>query len=164
MARTRTDAPQEVIDAPPLNLDELATSAVETTVHSGGGRFLNNPFIPILRESYKIDSEGGNGWRANRVTGAQVREFVSALRNAAQQLADDDIGIRIKYEFRNDENEVVELGNVKLVPEDARAVNVKYIGRPRKVYARDASENGEGESNGDGDHPEEVAEEDETNE
>ena len=160
MPRVRTDAPQEVIDAPALDLSELANSAAETTVRAGGGRFANNPFVPLLQESYKIDQEGGNGWKFNRVTGAQVRELVSALRNAAQQLADEEIGIRIRYEFRTDENVVSELGNVKLVPEDARPVNVKYIGRPRKVYGRTAGEDDEDEPNGDADHPEEAAEED----
>jgi hypothetical protein len=161
MPRTRTDAPQEVLDAPALDLAELAATAQEATIRAGGGRFANNPFKPILEESYKIDQDGGNGWKVNRVTGAQVREFVSVLRNAAQQLAEKEIGIRIRYEFRNDEGEIVEIGNVKLVPEDERAVNVKYTGRPRKVYGRDAAEDEEDETNGDVDHPEEVAEEDE---
>jgi len=161
MPRVRTDAPQEVLDAPALDLADLASTAQETTVRAGGGRFANNPFVPILEESFKIDQDGGNGWRVNRVLGAQVREFVSALRNAAQQLAEKEIGIRIRYEFRGDDEEITEVGNVKLVPEDARPVNVKYTGRPRKVYGRDAAEDDEDEPNGEGDHPEEVAEEDE---
>lgn len=164
MARTRVDPPQEVLNAPPLDLEGLAATAAETTVRAGGGRFINNPFIPILRESYKIDQEGGNGWRVNRVTGAQVREFVSALRNAAQQLAEDDIGIRIRYAFRTNDDEVLEIGNVKEVPEDSRAVDVKFTGRPRKVYGRQAGEDEEDDANGDSDHPEEIAEEDETGE
>jgi len=101
MPRTRTDAPQEVLDAPALDLAELASTAQEATIRAGGGRFANNPFKPILEESFKIDQDGGNGWKVNRVTGAQVREFVSVLRNAAQQLAEKEIGIRIRYEFRD---------------------------------------------------------------
>lgn len=163
MARTRTDAPDAVIDAPALDFAALASSAVRTEIRSGKNRFggVNNPFIPLVRESYEEDTkEWGSGWRENSILGSQVRQMAAALRNAAQMLSDEGIGIRIKYEFRSDEDsewkgEVVEIGDARKVPEDERKVVIKYTGRTKKEYSKSADddtaaeeddENGDGES------------------
>lgn len=139
MARRST---VEVANAPKLDLASLAEEARETTVRTGRNRFggKDNPYIPIVRETFEEDTkETGSGWRENTVPAFQVREFAAALRNAAQFLTDEGIGIRIKYEFRTDEDskfkgEVAEIGDLKEVPDDDRPVAVKYTGRTKKQY------------------------------
>ena len=145
MARTRKDAPETVKNAPPLDLASLASVVREEKVQAGGSRWANNPFVPLLRESFILDDGGENGWKGLDVAGSQVRELVAALRNAANQLANDEIGIRLRFAFDNDEGVPVEQGNLLPdvknnkpgVPEDDRLVTVKFLGRPRKVYLTD---------------------------
>jgi hypothetical protein len=52
-------------------------------------------------------------------------------------LANEDIGIRIRYAFQDDEGIEVEISRVRDVPEDDRPVLVKFLGRPRKIYLTD---------------------------
>lgn len=145
MARTRKDAPESVLNAPPVNLAILAETVREEKVSAGGTRWINNPFVALLRESYLLDDGGENGWKGFDVQGAQVRQVVAALRNAANQLANDEIGIRLRYSFVNDEGVQTEQGNLHAdeknarpaVPEDDRKVTVKFLGRPRKIYLSD---------------------------
>lgn len=134
MARNRTNAPDAVRDAPELDLSALAEASVTVRPRMGGGRFANNPFIPRVRASYDAALAGQNGWRGNTVPGFSARELAAALRHAGTALQDDGIGVRIRFEFTNDEGSIVEHGNVKEVPEDGRPVTVKYLGNRRRVY------------------------------
>jgi|SRR6187455_1362490 hypothetical protein len=164
--RTRQNPPPAVLAAEPLDFARLAESAERTRVRTGSTKYggPKNPFIPLVRQSYQEDTKKkGSGWRANFITGAQTREFVKALREAAEWLADEEIGIRFKYRFRNDAGDVVEQGNLirtenkktgvvrEGVPEDDRNVEVKYTGRIRRGAVvededeEDESGNGNGE-------------------
>jgi hypothetical protein len=169
--RTRQNPPAAVLAAEPLDFATLAEEAERTQVRTGSVKYggPKNPYLPLIRDSYNEDTEKrGSGWRRNIVTGAQTRELVNCLREAAEWLTDEGIGIRFKYRFRNDAGDVVEQGNLRDtknkktnvirpgVPEDERTVEVKYTGRTR----RGAEEPDEDEENGD---EEEVTEEDETN-
>ena len=152
MARNRDDAPQAVKDAPALDLGGLVGKVKETRVVS------SNPFVPVLRESFQASqTEGGNGWREVTVPGYHVRRFASALRNATQSLISENIGVRIRYAFIDDEENQVEKGDLKIVPEDSRDVIVKFTGRVRKDYS--VTGNGDGsdadtdDDNGDDDGP-----------
>lgn len=128
----------------PLDLASLVETSQPTTVRTGRNRFGGeaNPFIPIVRATFKEDTEvTGSGWRENRLAASQVREFAAALRNAATFLADEGIGVRIKFEFRSNEDDpeqgrVIEIGDLKRVPDDDRPVVVKYTGRTRKEYTK----------------------------
>jgi hypothetical protein len=135
MARTRSkDVPEAVKNAPPLDLTALASTVVVTKPRTGGGRFANNPYVKIVRESYALTQSKRNGWGGNTVAGYHVRDFNSALRHAGTVLADEGIGVRIRFEFTNDAGEVVETGNVREVPEDDRFVLVKFTGTRRRIY------------------------------
>lgn len=148
MARTRSkNVPDAVKNAPPLDLTALAASAVTTVPRTGGGRFANNPYVKLVRESYALNKARKNGWLGNTVQGYHVRDFNSALRHAGTVLADDGIGVRIRFEYTNDESAVVTTGNVREVPEDDRAVLVQFTGTRRRIYldeeqVRDAIEGG----------------------
>lgn len=136
MPRTRKST--QVDDAPTLDLRALGDDTRESTMAIAGlgttGRFADNPFVDILRDSFHTDNGGGNGVRENQVVGSRVVDFVAALRNAGQQLAGEEIGVRIRYAFENDDNVQVEIGDVRKVPSDGRTVTVKYVGRPRRRY------------------------------
>jgi hypothetical protein len=135
MARTRSkDVPEAVKNAPPLDLTALASTVVVTKPRTGGGRFANNPYVKIVRESYALAQSKRNGWGGNTVAGYHVRDFNSALRHAGTVLTDEGIGVRIRFEFTNDAGEVVETGNVREVPEDDRFVLVKFTGTRRRIY------------------------------
>ncbi len=135
MARTRSkNVPDAVKNAPPLDLTALAASAVTTVPRTGGGRFANNPYVKLVRESYALNKARKNGWLGNTVQGYHVRDFNSALRNAGTAVADDGIGVRIRFEYTNDEGAVVTTGNVREVPEDDRAVLVQFTGTRRRIY------------------------------
>lgn len=134
MARNRANAPAAVKDAPALDLSALAEASVTVRPRMGGGRFANNPFIPRVRASYDAAVAGQNGWRGNTVPGFSARELAAALRHAGTALQDDGIGVRIRFEYTDDEGTIVEHGNVKEVPEDDRPVTVKYLGNRRRVY------------------------------
>ena len=157
MARTRKDAPQTVTAAPTFDFAAAAGNVRESAPTAGGGRFVNNPFVPVLRESFIADDAGENGWREVPVPGYHVRDMVSALRNATQQLAEEGIGVRIRYAYSDDGEPVKEHGDVKRVPEDDREVLVKFLGRPRKEYDKENGENGNGSDvdGGDDDTPDE---------
>lgn len=142
MARTPKNA--STASAPAVDLADLAGKVTEDTMTTPGSkRWIGNPFVALLRESFLQDDAGENGVKSTpEVQAAQVkRQVLPALRNAAEQLANDDIGIRIKFYYVNDAGEVVETGNlgkfVKETHEDARAVRVKFLGRPKKVYLSD---------------------------
>ena len=122
----------------PADFASLAETVREDNMATGGSRFANNPFVPLLRQSYEFDQVGKNGVKALDITGAQVAEVVVALRNAAIQLANEEIGIRIRYRFVQDDGTTVEIGNEKSVPKDERPVTVKFLGRPKKIYLTDA--------------------------
>lgn len=126
--------------AAPLDVASLATSVREDKMLAGAARKYN-PFVEILRESYIADDAGENGTRAIDVTGAQVGEAVKILRNAGEQLAEEGIGIRLRFAFQNDEGRLVEIGDVKRVPTGDVPVTVKFLGRPRKVYLTDEQRN-----------------------
>jgi hypothetical protein len=135
MARTRSkNVPDAVKNAPPLDLTALAASAVTTVPRTGGGRFANNPYVKLVRESYALNKARKNGWLGNTVQGYHVRDFNSALRHAGTAVADDGIGVRIRFEYTNDEGAVVTTGNVREVPEDDRAVLVQFTGTRRRIY------------------------------
>jgi hypothetical protein len=135
MARTRSkDVPEAVKNAPPLDLTALASTVVVTKPRTGGGRFANNPYVKIVRESYALTQSKRNGWGGNTVAGYHVRDFNSALRHAGTVLSDEGIGVRIRFEFTNDAGEVIETGNVREVPEDDRFVLVKFTGTRRRIY------------------------------
>ena len=147
MANTRKNAPAAVTTAPPIDFASLAANVTTATITTGGGRFANNPFVPLLRASYDADQAGDNGWRQNVVPGYHVRELVAALRNAQMQLAGDEIGLRLRYAYtveRDGADVAVENGRLDDVPEDDRSVNVMFLGRPRKVYGAKDEENGNG--------------------
>jgi hypothetical protein len=137
MARTRKNPPAAVVEAPPLDFTQLASNVRVDTMQGGASRRAYNPFTDILRESYLKDDAGENGVRAVDVQGSQVRALVRQLRNAAEQLANEDIGLRLKFTFQNDEGREIEIGALPQVPEDSRPVTVKFLGRPRKVYLTD---------------------------
>jgi hypothetical protein len=145
MARRTT---LEVANTPPLDLSALVGEVKPTTVRTGRNRFggPSNPYIPIVRETFEEDTkETGSGWRENTLQAGQVREFVAALRNAATFLKDENIGIRIKFEFRSDEDgefqgRVIETGDITKVPSDDRPVAVKYTGRTKKQYGANDEE------------------------
>lgn len=135
MARTRSkNVPDAVKNAPPLDLSALASATVVTTPRTGGGRFANNPYVGLLRESYALNQAHKNGWRGNAVQGFHVRELNGALRHAGTVLADEGIGVRIRFEFTDDEGNVVPTGDVRSVPEDDRTVLVQFTGTRRRVY------------------------------
>jgi hypothetical protein len=136
MARTRKDAPTAVKDAPELDFEALASSVVESKMVRAP-KIVYNPFTNILRESYLQDDAGENGVKAIEVPGFQVRTLERRLRAAAEQLANEDIGIRIRYAYTNDEGIAEEIARVREVPEDDRPVLVKFLGRPRKIYLTD---------------------------
>lgn len=137
MARGRSNTPDQVKNAPPLDLAALAAQAVTVKPRTGGGRYANNPYVPLVRESYKLHMDRRNGWKGNTVPGFHVRDLNGALRHAGMTLNDDGIGVRIRFEYRNDAGELVEHGNVREVPEDGRDVTVKYLGTKRRVYLDD---------------------------
>lgn len=162
MARTRSNTPAAVKNAAPIDLAALAQDTRVSKPTTGGSRFANNPFVAILRDSFNADESGENGWRENTMAGYHVFDFTAALRHATTVLADEGIGVRIRYSFVDDEGRTVEQGNLRDVtekdsdtvvkygvPEDDRDVTVKYTGRRRKVYGADGS-NGNG-SDVDGD-------------
>jgi hypothetical protein len=135
MARTRTtDVPEAVKNAPPLDLAALASSVEVTKPRTGGGRFGNNPYVKLVRESYALTQSKRNGWSGNRIPGYHVRAFNSALRHAGTVLTDEGIGVRIRFEYTDDAENVVETGNVREVPEDDRFVLVKFTGTRRRIY------------------------------
>ena len=136
MARTRKDAPNAVKQAAPLDLEALAGSVVESKMVRPVV-VVYNPFTNILRESYLQDDAGENGVKAVEVPGFQVRALERRLRAAAEQLANEDIGIRIRYAYTDDEGMEIEITRVRDVPEDDRPVLVKFLGRPRKIYLSD---------------------------
>jgi hypothetical protein len=148
MARTRSkDVPEAVKNAPPLDLTALASSVVVTKPRTGGGRFGNNPYIKLIRDSYALTMSKRNGWGGNTVAGYHVRAFNGALRHAGTALADEGIGVRIRFEYTTNKGEVVETGNVREVPEDEREVLVKFTGTRRRIYldedqVKDAIERG----------------------
>lgn len=161
--RTRQNPPAAVLAAEPLDFATLAESAERTRIRTGSTKYggPKNPFIPLVRTSYEEDTaKKGSGWRANMVKGSQVREFVKCLREAAEWLAEEEIGIRFKFRFRGDDGEMVEQGNLikthnkktgvtrEGVPEDDRNVEVKYTGRTR----RGADKPGENEDEEDEDN------------
>lgn len=170
--RPRVNPPPAVLAAEPLDFATLAEQAERAIVRTGSVKYggPKNPFLPLVRQSYVEDTERkGSGWRSNMVTGAQTRELVKALREAAEWLSDEEIGIRFKYRFRNDDGDIVEQGNLidtknkrtgvvrKGVPEDDRSVEVKYTGRTRR--GAEVPEDEEDESgNGNGDEEEEITE------
>lgn len=144
MARPRKNAPATVTEAPTVDLASLAADVREDKLTSPGSkRWAGNPFVEILRESYLQDNAGENGVKSTpEVMASQVKgQVLPALRNAAEQLANDDIGIRIKFYYSNDEGVTVETGNlaqfVKDTHEDERPVRVKFLGRPKKIYLTD---------------------------
>lgn len=145
--RTRQNPPAAVLAADPLDFATLAGEAERTRVVTGSTKYggPKNPYLELVRLSYQEDTEKrGSGWRRNVVKGSQVRELVNCLREAAEWLTDEGIGIRFKYRFRNDAEDVVEQGNLRDtknkktgviregVPEDDRTVEVKYTGRTRR--------------------------------
>jgi len=135
MARKRSqNVPDAVKNAPPLDLDALASSVIVTTPRTGGGRFANNPYVKVVRESYALTKVKRNGWRGNTVQGYHVRDFNSALRHAGTVLSDEGIGVRIRFEYTNDEGAIVTTGNVREVPEDDRAILVQFTGTRRRIY------------------------------
>jgi hypothetical protein len=168
--RPRQNPPPAVLAAEPLDFANLAEQAERTRVRTGSTKYggPKNPFLPLVRQSYVEDTEKkGSGWRSNMVKGSQTRELVKALREAAEWLSDEEIGIRFKYRFRNDAGDIVEQGNLidtknkktgvirAGVPEDERTVEVKYTGRTRR--GAEAPEDEEDESgNGNGDDEEEI--------
>lgn len=173
--RTRKDPPPAVLAAEPLDFASLAEQAERTRVRTGSTKYggPKNPFLPLVRQSYVEDTEKkGSGWRANFITGAQTRELVKALREAAEWLSDEEIGIRFKYRFRNDDGDMVEQGNLidtknkktgairKGVPEDDRPVEVKYTGRRRRGAEEPEDEEDES-GTGNGDDEEEITEDEE---
>lgn len=177
--RARQNPPPAVLAAEPLNLAELAETAERTRVRTGSTKYggPKNPFIPLVRQSYQEDTEKkGSGWRANFITGAQTREFVKALREAAEWLAEEEIGIRFKYKFRNDAGDVVEQGNLIRtenkktgvvrdgVPEDDRHVEVKYTGRTRRGAVVEDEDEEDESGNGNGEEIDEEDTEDENTE
>lgn len=137
MARTRKVVPEAVKTAPPLNFDLMVEEVKETTVQLRPAQEGGMKLLPILRESFKLGEAGENPWRENRIEGRQVRQLGGAFRVASEILGKEEpaIGISIRYAFRNDEGEVVEIGNVRQVPEDERPVLVKYRGITRKDYS-----------------------------
>jgi len=170
--RSRQNPPAAVLAAEPLDFASLAEEAERTQVRTGSVKYggPKNPYLELVRLSYQEDNEKrGSGWRRNVVTGAQTRELVNCLREAAEWLTDEGIGIRFKYRFRNDDGDVVEQGNLRKtenkktgvvrdgVPEDDRNVEVKYTGRTRRGAEEPDDDD---DSNGD---EEEVTEEDENN-
>lgn len=136
MARTRKNAPTAVTEAPPIDFEALAGTVQETKMVRTV-KLAYNPFTAILRESYLQDDAGENGVKGVEVPGFQVRALERRLRAAAEQLANEDIGIRIRYAFIDDEEVPQEITRVREVPEDDRPVLVKFLGRPRKVYLSD---------------------------
>ena len=136
MARTRKDAPTAVKDAPPIDFEALAGTVQESKMVRAV-KLAYNPFTSILRESYLQDDAGENGVKAVEVPGFQVRALERRLRAAAEQLANEDIGIRIRYAYTDDEGVAQEITKVRDVPEDNRPVAVKFLGRPRKIYLSD---------------------------
>jgi hypothetical protein len=135
MARTRSqNVPDAVKNAPPLDLTALAANVVVTKPRHGGGRFANNPYVKLVRESYVATMANRNGWQGNSIAGYHVRDFNSALRNAGQVLGIEGIGVRIRFEYTDDNGTVVETGNVREVPEDERTVLVKFTGTRRRIY------------------------------
>jgi len=135
MARTRSkDVPEAVKNAPPLDLAALAANVVATKPRHGGGRFANNPYVQLVRDSYVATLAGRNGWSGNSIAGYHVRDFNSALRNAGQVLGIEGIGVRIRFEYTDDSGTIVETGNVREVPEDDRTVLVKFTGTRRRIY------------------------------
>lgn len=152
MARTRkvtTDAPA------PVDFAAVAKSAKETVPTSGGGRFANNPFVDVLRESFEADNDGENGWREVTVNGYHAWDITAALRAATQTLADDGIGSRVRYAYKKNDGTAVEHGAWKRVQEDGaedeREVTIKFLGRPRKEYATGENGNGSDVDGGDDD-------------
>jgi hypothetical protein len=126
MAVTTTQAPP-----PALDLAALAESASEDTI-STSTRFDNNPFIEKIRDSYNLEQAGQNGVKGVTVQGNQVATVVPAIRNAGQQLAEDGIGVAIRYRYRNNINAEVETGDIANVPTDERPVRVKFVGKPKR--------------------------------
>jgi hypothetical protein len=116
---------------PALNLADLAAAAVPSTMD----RVPNNPFIGTLRESYEADTAGQNGiMELPPVRGDQVKRVIYALRSAADYLATEGIGLRLRYQWADDSGEVQEGTDDGAVPTDDRPVIVKYLGRTRKEY------------------------------
>lgn len=136
MARKRKDAPTAVQDAPPIDFEALAGTVQESKMIRTV-KLAYNPFTNLVRESYLQDDAGENGVKAVEVPGFQVRALERRLRAAAEQLANEDIGIRIRYAYTDDEEVAQEITRVRDVPEDDRPVLVKFLGRPRKVYLTD---------------------------
>lgn len=136
MARTRKDAPTAVTEAAPLDFEALAATVQESKMVRTA-KLAYNPFTALVRESYLQDDAGENGVKAVEVPGFQVRSLERRLRAAAEQLANSDIGIRIRYAYTDDEGVAQEITRVRDVPEDDRPVLVKFLGRPRKVYLSD---------------------------
>jgi hypothetical protein len=144
MARTRKNAPEAVKAAPAVDFFALAAGVTEDKlVTAGSTKWKDNPFVAILRESYIQDNAGENGVKSTpEVMASQVKRYVlPALRNAAEQLANEDIGIRIKFIYADNDGVVQETGNlaqfVKDTGEDERPVRVKFLGRPKKIYLSD---------------------------
>ena len=155
MARTRKDTPATVATAPPVDFAKVAASARESAPVAGGGRFANNPFVDLLRKSFEADAAGDNGWREVTVSGYYVREIAAALRAATETLAAENVGVRIRYAYTEDDETFTEHGrlkdvtdkegNVQLgVPEDDRYVTVKFLGRPRRQRSAEDETNGNG--------------------
>lgn len=136
MARTRKNTPPAVAEAPELDFEALAGSVQESKMVRTV-KYVYNPFTNLVRESYLQDDAGENGVKAVEVPGYQVRALERRLRAAAEQLANEDIGIRIRYAYTDDEGVAQEISRVRDVPEDGRPVLVKFLGRPRKIYLSD---------------------------
>jgi hypothetical protein len=118
----------------------LAASVRPTTVQEASTRFANNPFIAIVEESFHVGQDNGQAWRGNQVPASQVRSLVAYLRNAGQQLAEKKIGVHIKYQFKNAEGQIVEIGDLRQVPTEGETpVNVKFRGAPARKYERNTA-------------------------
>lgn len=144
MARTRKNAPETVAEAPAVDLFALASGVTEDKLTTAGSsKWKDNPFVGILRESYMLNDAGENGVKSTpEVMASQVKGYVlPALRNAGEQLANEDIGIRIKFVYTDNNGDPQEHGNldrfVKDTGEDNRPVRVKFLGRPKKIYLTD---------------------------
>lgn len=133
--KPKTQLPPDAIDAP-INFAELAANTKEGTL---AGTTVFNPFTELLRESYYLDQRRMNGEEHINpvkelppVLGYQAIPVARLLRRASAQLDAEEIGIRIRFSYVDDEDVIRETGATDEVPKDGRDVSIKFWGRPRR--------------------------------
>lgn len=144
MARKSNTAPAPDFDINALTDETVADMPSRAVTAPRSKRFDNNPFVDRVRDSF-------NAKKGRQVTvpGYHVKDVSFALRDAAEKLATESIGVRVVYSFGD-----TVTAKLKDVPVDTDTpVTVMYEGQERKRYLsadekREAELMGFGGSNG----------------